>query len=160
MYSRSLKWMAFAMALAVSPPLVATAEEKIEIHRGEEFTSPGAGREEELRFVRVFTVGKEQLATQPKADFRSKPPLSAAKAIELAEASLEPSNTDGNDNAHVTKLELRQPGRDPNASAISVAFYVVDFHVDGSEVQRLVLMDGTVVKPQLTRLPGKPEEKR
>ena len=161
-YSPWMKWMAIAVALAVFQPLLATAEEdEIVIHRGEEFTSPGVGPKEELRFVRVFTVSREHWGKQAKVHPLSKPPLSAAKALELAEASLEPSGTDGDDDVHVTKLELHyQPSGDPRAPGSSVPYYVVDFHVDGSEVQRLVLMDGTVLKPQLTRVPGKSTEPR
>ena len=65
------------------------------------------------------------------------------------------------DNAHVTKLELlTRSVREPNNPTLSISFYLVTFLVDGSEIQRVVLMDGTVVKSQLTRIPAKEEKKR
>jgi hypothetical protein len=153
--------LAFIVMLAVFQPLAASAgDEEIEIHRGEEFTSPGAGPKEELRFVRVFTVSWELWDRQPKANPRAKPPLPFSKALELAKASWDPAGTSGEDNVYLTKLELcTQPTRDPDDSS-SVAFYVVNFHVDDGEVERVVLMDGTVVKPQLTRLPAPAENER
>jgi hypothetical protein len=161
MYSRGLKRMALSIVLAAALPVVATAEEEIEIHRGEEFTSPGAGYKEVLHYVRVITVNWNLWDKQPRANPRAKPPLSVGKALELAEASLDPSDTAGSDNLHVTKLELlHQPSRDPDKPESTVAFYVVNFHVNDSDVPRAVLMDGTVLKPQLTRIPAKAEGKR
>jgi hypothetical protein len=155
MYSRWMKCV--VVALMASSPLLAAGEE-ILIYRGEEITLSEEESKEELRFVREFFISREQGVKQRKvhANLGEKPPLSAARAMELAEASLEPSQSDGDDDAHVTKLELRhRPVGDPQAPELSISYYVVNFHVDGSEVQRLVLMDGTVVKPQLTRLPEK-----
>jgi hypothetical protein len=152
-----------AVLLMASSPLLAAGAEEILIYRGEEITLSEEGSKEELRFVREFFINREQGAKQPKAHINlgQKPPLSAAKAMELAEASLEPSQSDGDDDVHVTKLQLHyQSVGDPQVPTLSIAYYVVNFHVDGSEVQRLVLMDGTVVKPQLTRLPTKPKNKR
>ncbi|HEY1122552.1 MAG TPA: hypothetical protein VGE67_13160 [Haloferula sp.] len=147
-----MKPVTLAAALAFLLPVVASAGgEEIEIYRGEEFTSPGADLEEELHFVRVFTATPDILEKQPKTQVLSKPDLSAAKAMEIAEASLELSGT--SHSAYLTKLELHQvTSTDPYHPTITLLFYVADFKVDGSDVQRVILMDGTVVKPQLTRL--------
>jgi hypothetical protein len=161
MYSRWIKSITIAATLLAVSPLAATAEEEIEIHRGEQFTSPGAGHNEVLQYVRVITVDWNLWDTQPRAKPRTKPPLSFRKALELAEASLDPSETAGSDNLHVTKLELRTlPIREPNDAASNVAFYVATFQVNETEIQRAVLMDGTVLKPQLTRIPTADKDKR
>jgi hypothetical protein len=155
-----MKW-AFAMVILAGLPLVATAEEEIEIHRGEEFTSPGAGHNEVLHYVRVITVSWSLWDKQPRADPRAKPPLPVTKALELAEASLDPSDTAGSDNLHVTRLELlTQPSRNPDKPRGDVAFYVVNFHVNDNDILRAVLMDGTVLKPQLTRISTETKDKR
>jgi hypothetical protein len=151
-----MKWIATAVVFAAFPLHTSAGEHEFEIHRGEEFTLSEEGPREDIRFVRRFIISREQWEKQPRADPRAKPPLSAAKALELAEASLEPSQSDGDDDVHMTKLELRHRSvGDPHLRELSITYYVVDFHVDGSEVQRLVLMDGTVVKSQLKRLPAK-----
>jgi len=156
-----MKRIAAAVMLAALPFHLATGDTEFEIHRSEEFTSPGAGPNEELHYVRIFTVDSGIWNKQPKADPLVKPPLPAAKALELAEASLDSSTMNRLDNAHVTKLELlTRSVREPNNPTLSISFYLVTFLVDGSEIQRVVLMDGTVVKSQLTRIPAKEEKKR
>ncbi|MCW1924593.1 hypothetical protein OKA05_18660 [Luteolibacter arcticus] len=159
MYSPSIRRLVAVVALAVALPVTVFAdEEEIVIHRSEEFTLSDGAPKEEIHFVRKFAMSRAQWEKLPKAHTPAKPALSAAKAIELAEASLDPSETDRADSFHVEKLELRhQPAGDPPRP---ISFYLVDFKVDGSEVPRLVLMDGTVVKPELVRLPPKPPGQR
>jgi hypothetical protein len=163
MYSRWMKRVALAGALIATTPVVAGGKDEALIYRSAEFALSEEGPKEDIHFVREFFIGREQWEKQQKihANLHGKPPLSAAKAMELAEANLEPSQSDGDDDVHVTKLELhhRSVG-DPQAPALSISYYVVDFNVDGSEVQRVVLMDGTVVKPQLTRLHAETKDKR
>ncbi|MEK7951962.1 hypothetical protein [Luteolibacter soli] len=157
-----MKRLVFLAILFLALPRVAIAgEDEVEIYRSEEFTSPGADDNEVLHFVRVFTVNWGLWKQQPRAIPRAKPPLSAVKVLELAEASLDSSDISGSDNLHVTKLELRnQPSRDQAHPDIPVAFYVVTFHVNDNDILRAVLMDGTVLKPQLTKIPTEAKDKR
>jgi hypothetical protein len=163
MYPRWVKPVAVAGALFATSPLVTAGEDRMLIFRGAEFTLAEDGAKEGIPFVREFFIGREQWENQRKvhADLHEKPPLTAAKAMELAEASLDPSQSDGDDNVHVIKLELHHRSvDDPRVPTLSISYYVVDFNVDGSEVQRLVLMDGTVVKSELTRVPSPAKSKR
>jgi hypothetical protein len=77
-------------------------------------------------------------------------PLSAEKAIELAKASTDAGNPTGEKN--LVRLELLSLKRAQNGNTL---YYLVEFNVDGSEVHRVVLMDGTVVKSRLRQLPAK-----
>jgi hypothetical protein len=156
MKSRSILRVIVTTMLALSLPATAGPDEEVVIHRGKEFNSPGLGLKEEIRFVREFAVNRETRNEQPEFHPPFKPPLSSAKATELAQATLDASASDGYGEVRARKLELlHHPTGKDGGSAI--LFYVVDFIVDGSEVQRLVLMDGTVVKPRLTKLPDHQE---
>ena len=130
---------------------VALAEDEpreILIHEGPVFTTPGLGPKEEIEFTKEFPVDAETLKKQPLVyDASSKLPLSAEKAIELAKASVEAGSKP--DGRNVVRLELLPFRRDRNGST---SYYLIELKVDGSEVHRVVLMDGTVVKSRLRRL--------
>ena len=52
-----------------------------------------------------------------------------------------------------TKLELlTRERKDPRGVPAQVPFYLIEMNISGSEVQRVVLMDGTVIKPSLRQV--------
>jgi hypothetical protein len=131
--------------------LAAMAEEKpaeILIHEGPVFTSPGLGPEEEITYIKEFPVPAAKLEKHPQPlDGKSRRQLSAAKAIELAEASVETG--DGPVEKKVVRLELLHHG--PNKER-GIPYYLIELNVQGSEIHRVILMDGTVVKSRLRRM--------
>lgn len=137
-------------AVAGSLPLlaaIATAGEVL-IHRGTEVKSPGLGPEEELVFRREFFVDETLLDAQPDVvpDSSGEIPLDAQKALKLALDSVDTG--DGPGVKTVTCLRLlgyRRAGGPPR----NVAFYHIGMLADGSGVERVVLMDGSVVASRL-----------
>lgn len=123
---------------------------EILIHEGPVFTTPGLGPNEEITFTKEFPVDAATLEKQPSLMVTGKIPLSAEKAIELAKASTDAGNPTGEKN--LVRLELLSLKRAQNGNTL---YYLIEFNVDGSEVHRVVLMDGTVVKSRLRQLPAK-----
>ena len=124
------------------------------VYKGPVFTSPADTPGQDLKFVREFTVdsGLWQRQFTMTTDSLGEPvPLSAEKAIELARASGEQGFSGAQKN--VTKLELLTLEREsPKGSRARVPFYLIEMNISGSEVQRIVLMDGTVIKPSLRQV--------
>ncbi|WAC20337.1 hypothetical protein OVA24_02960 [Luteolibacter sp. SL250] len=103
---------------------------------------------DDLQFIYEFFIGSELLARLPHAS--GMPPLSAAKAIELASASVEPKPESGG--LPVRKLDLMED----NKAGKRISYYLITLKVDdNAESHRVVLMDGTVLKPKLRRIDGK-----
>lgn len=147
---------AFAKTLFIASFLlgwVAQAEEippEILIHEGPVFTTPGLGPNEEITFTKEFPVDAATLGRQPFVSLTDKLPLSAEKAIELAKASADAGDPPGEKN--LVSLELLSLKRAQNGNTL---YYFLELNVDGNEVHRVVLMDGTVVKSRLRQLPAK-----
>ena len=143
------------VAIAAAMIFVHAGAKEILIHSGptvstpdlEPYTphpSPG-GSEKELKFIYEFPVDSEILAKMPN-DHTNPVPLSATKAIELASKSAEVEER--KDPFPVRKLELLTFDVGPQP----IRYYLVTLMTDRSaETHRVVLMDGTVVKPKLRR---------
>jgi hypothetical protein len=123
---------------------------EILIHEGPVFTTPGLELNEVVEFTKEFPVDAAILKRQPSLMVTDKLPLSAEKAIELAKASADPGDPPGEKN--VVRLELLSLKLDQNGGTL---YYLIELNVDGNEVHRVVLMDGTVVKSRLRQLSGK-----
>lgn len=97
---------------------------------------------EELVFLKQFFISSEALEQLPHAiDTTTSAPLSAIRALELATAS------DGIDKSRsfvVKRLELIA-----SATPKPVDFYLIEMLANGSTEHRIVLMDGSVLKPRL-----------
>ncbi|PAW69884.1 MAG: hypothetical protein B9S38_08885 [Verrucomicrobiia bacterium Tous-C4TDCM] len=140
-------------AIAVFLGLAAMAEDppaEILIHEGPVFTTPGLEPNEEITFTKEFPVDAAALKRQPFLSLTDKLPLSPEKAIELAKASADAGDPPGEKN--VVRLELLPFKRAQNGNTLC---YLIELNVDGNEVHRVVLMDGTVVKSRLRQLRGK-----
>jgi hypothetical protein len=125
------------------------AEDKpaeILIHEGPLFTTPGLGPNEEIKFTKEFPVDAGTLKKQPSLMLTAKLPLSAEKAIELVRADAEAGDGPGEKN--VVRLELLSHGHRSGG----ILYYLIELNVKGSEVHRVVLMDGTVVRSRLRRM--------
>ena len=145
--------ISFQAAMAVLLSLTAIAEvapAEILIHEGPVFTTPGLGPNEEIKFTKEFPVDAATLERQPFVSLTDKLPLSAEKAIELAKASADAGDPPGEKN--LVSLELLSLKRARNGNTL---YYFIELNVDGNEVHRVVLMDGTVVKSRLRQLPAK-----
>ena len=139
--------------IAVFLGLAAMAEDppaEILIHQGPVFTTPGLEPNEEITFTKEFPVDAATLNKQASLMLTGKLPLAAEKAIELAKASADAGNPPGEKN--VVRLELLPLNRAQNGNTL---YYLIELNVDGNEVHRVVLMDGTVVKSRLRQLPSK-----
>ncbi len=123
---------------------------EILIHEGPVFTTPGLEPKEEIKFTKEFPVDAGTLKKQRFLMLTDKLPLSAGKAIELAKASADAGNPPAEKN--VVRLELLPFKDDQNSSTL---YYFIELNVDGNEIHRVVLMDGTVVKSRLRQLSGK-----
>lgn len=142
-----------AIIAALSPVLAGAKE--ILIHSGPPVATPDAtayspvpGAEEagkDLTFIYEFFIGWEILEKLPQENSGSEP-LPADKAIELASKSAEVAERETP--FPVRKLELLTY----DASSKRISYYFITLQTDGSaETHRVVLMDGTVVKPKLRR---------
>ena len=147
------------LALAVTTATLAlghaTAKEML-LHSGPTVSSPEASlystlpdaekQGEELTFIYEFFMEWKTLATIPENRFGAEP-FPAIKAIELASKSAEVVERDTP--FPVKKLELLFC----DASSKRIPYYLITLQTDDSaETHRLVLMDGTVVKPRLRRI--------
>jgi hypothetical protein len=139
--------------IAVFLGLAAMAEDppaEILIHEGPVFTTPGLELNEEITFTKEFPVDAATLKKQRFVSLTDKLPISAEKAIELAKASADAGDPLGERN--VVRLELRPFRIDQIRDTL---YYLIELHVKGNEVHRVVLMDGTVVKSRLRQLPAR-----
>lgn len=135
---------------------VATAEEVV-IYTGPEFTTledsmGDDAKEPGITFVREFATTEEILQKQPKGErWESVSPLAAEKAIVRARAQV--AEDDGRGDPIVTQLRLlRQDGKPFSELNAGVHFYLVEMQLKGNSFERLVLMDGTVVRSRLKRV--------
>jgi hypothetical protein len=140
--------------LALVFPCSSHAEE-ILFHAGPTVTVPDAvmldptlkadPKGNDLQFIYEFFISPELLARLPHAS--AAPPLSAAKAIELASASVEPKPKSGV--LPVRTLDLMEG----NKAGRKISYYLITLKVDdNAESHRVVLMDGTVLKSRLRNI--------
>jgi hypothetical protein len=136
--------------IAVLMGLAAMADDspaEILIHEGPVFTTPGLEPKEEIEFTKEFPVDAATLKKLPYVSLTDKLPVSAAKAIELAKDSADAGDPPAEKN--LVRLELLEFKRDQDGTTL---YYFIELNVDGNEVHRVVLMDGTVVKSRLRQL--------
>jgi hypothetical protein len=97
---------------------------------------------EELEFIKQFFIDSGLLEKLPPAiDTTASAPLGAIRAIELAGQS---GDLDKSRTFVVKRLEFLT-----STTPKRVDFYLVEMQVNGSTEHRIVLMDGTVLKPRL-----------
>lgn len=125
--------------------------EEVMIHEGPEMSvgvQSLAGFKEsdrELVFRKQFLVDSVRLSELSQSGVPyNKADLSAIKAIEAATATVDLGQRK---DFKVTRLELlKSPAPQP------VDFYLIEMLVNGSTEHRIVLMDGTVIKPRLKQV--------
>ncbi len=101
---------------------------------------------EELHFLKQFFIASETVEKLPSLDLlHQAAPISAARAIELAAATVDLGDRKI---FNVKRLELLVA----TATRRPVDYYIIEMLVNGSSEHRAVLMDGTVLKPRLTRV--------
>jgi hypothetical protein len=102
----------------------------------------------DLQFIYEFFINLERLARLPHAS--DTPPLSAAKAIELASTSVQPKPESGE--LPVRKLDLIEAIK----AGKRISYYLITLRLgDNAESHRVVLMDGTVLKSKLMKIEEK-----
>ena len=132
---------------------------EILIHSGPTVSTPDAelyspemdqSKTKELLFQYEFLIDYDKLKKLPDANSdRTNIAISAIRAIQLASSSVEVGD---NGSLNVIRLELLTRSDKlikPND------YYLITFILNGSEVHRVVLMDGSVLKPTLRRLDKK-----
>ena len=109
---------------------------------------PNAGRDvKDLTFNYEFFVGTDKITKLLEVEFRSPDPLPACKAIELASKSVELAER--KTPFPVKKLEMLSY----SSGSKQLRYYLITLATDESaEVHRVVLMDGTVVKPRMRNI--------
>ena len=127
--------------------------EDVLLHRGPTVStsissSPTLDRNaEELVFVKEFHVDSSLLAKLPSTHLPpAAVPVSAERAIELAKKTVELG--DSPRGFTVEKLELLTTKA---GDSKTVEYYLIEMLVNGSSETRVVLMDGSVIRPQLKR---------
>ena len=147
----------FALAAITTVVALCSAGAKeVLIHSGPTVSSPEASlysplpdaekHGKDLTFIYEFFVEWEILGKVPQERFGAEP-LPASKAIELASKSAEVAERETP--FPVKKLELLFL----DASSKRIPYYLITLLTDGSaETHRVVLMDGSIVKPRLRRI--------
>lgn len=146
-----------SIAAALMPSFVAispSSAEDILIHRGPEVFTPKLkllspfqsqpGDGEKMRLIKEFFVSPEHFAELDAG----LPALTRDEAIAVMTDSIRAEGL-GRE-IEVTKVEKLQA--DPDGRA-AVEYQLITIQVDGSEEHRVVLADGTVLKPRLRPLP-------
>ncbi|RYD34442.1 MAG: hypothetical protein EOP87_09195 [Verrucomicrobiaceae bacterium] len=147
----------FALVVVIAAfSLHLAAAKEILIHAGPVVTTPDAilldpalnpeQKGKDLKFIYEFFVDAKLLHKGPGAG-ADPTVIPAVKAAELAARSVEPRLEDSESSPN--RVELLEHGSGSNR----VRYYLVTIKVDDStETHRIVLMDGTVLKPRLRRL--------
>lgn len=150
---RAIFTFLFAINCLVSALHAADEPKQILLHEGPDLTTPGLLPKEVLTYRKEFFVSADLLAKQGRFSLppSQQLPLSAEKAIELAKATVEARDDNGEMN--VMRLELlAHGGSGPSNRGNVVLYYFIEFIANGNEVHRAVLMDGSVVKSTLREL--------
>ncbi len=104
--------------------------------------SKAANVEDGLAFKKQFYVDPETLRKQPPTiDTLSNPATNASTAINAAKATVDLGQKE---TFRVVRLELLR-----STTEKPVDFYLIEMLVNGSTEHRIVLMNGTVIKPRL-----------
>lgn len=102
---------------------------------------------EDLTFEKQFHVSSEVLSKAPAAGLKNQSaPVSAARAIELASQSVYQGQTKS---FNVRRLELLISA---TVTSQQLDYYLIEMEVNGSTEHRIVLMDGSVIKPTLKKV--------
>ena len=144
------------MVMSAILALGAAGAKEVMVHSGPRVASPEASlyspfpdsekHGKDLTFIYEFFVEPEILGRIPENRFDADP-LPASRAIELASKSAEVAER--KTLFPVKKMELLFFG----AGSKRIRYYLITLLTDGSaETHRVVLMDGTVVKPRLRRI--------
>lgn len=135
--------------LTLTLALSLAAEEDLLVLTAPSVSVPLAGTEKVLKYDRQFSVSRktaEQL--YENIAYGRKRPIDAVKAIEAAKASV--FLGDSPDPLQVTKLELLKLEIGPHEE---LEYFMITVRVTGSEEHRVVLLDGTVLKPEIKQAP-------
>jgi hypothetical protein len=130
--------------------------EEILLLRGSPVSTPdlrlvspsGPGQSEGLKFRRDFFIEKGLLESlsEPTSQY-GKVPVTAAEAIEIVTKDLNPNHE--LQSFVVTNLELLQG---PEGGSKRVEFYLITAITNGSEIQRVVMMNRMILSSRLKRL--------
>lgn len=145
-----------AMLACLALALCGVAQgERILLHAGPTVTTPDAilldplnedQKGGDLTFIYEFFVDSKVIA-RASAGGAAPGSMGAEKAVGLAVASVEMRADRESVPANHAELKEHRAGE------ATVSYYLVTVHVDeGSETYRVVLMDGTVLKPRLRRI--------
>ncbi len=147
----------FLAALAVSFAPFAVAKEVL-VHEGPSVSLPGLGtlgpngaqrgEPPDVTYIKqFFTDEKNVIAGNHDPQIKALLTITAARAIELALASMEEDYEKGI--PIVTKLEAIP---ELKSGVESIRYFLITINVKGSEEHRVVLMNETVVRSRLKRL--------
>lgn len=151
---RTIRLLLAALAVSFAPFAVA---EEVLVHEGPRVSTPGLsylgpdGREKgassEITYVKQFYTDEKNLAGNIDPRTKAPRPVTAARAIELALASMEDDYEEGN--PIVTKLEAFP---ELTSGVEFIHYFLITINVKGSEVHRVVLVNETVLGSRLKRL--------
>ena len=106
---------------------------------------PQSGEPKLIRFQREFFIARDLLGSLPEASSEfGKVPVSAVEAIQLATKNIDPQ--DGLRTMIVTEVRLM---KGPANARRLVEYYLISTLANGSEVHRIVLMNGQVLSSKL-----------
>ena len=135
--------------------LVPSYAQDVLIHDGPTVTTPDAilyspqsdqKSEKHITFKYQFLINPQEVDRLPNGTIdQGYPKIAAAKAIELASSSL---NTQ-EDHPAVIRLEILTFRVNPSKI---IDYYLITMLEKRSEVHRVVLMDGTVIKPIMRQI--------
>lgn len=98
-----------------------------------------------IQFQREFFIDRERLASLPGPTSESEQvPVSATEAIRLAKSSVDPERALRS--FTVTEVRLL---KGPQAAKRQVEYYLLSMLANGSEVHRIVLMNGQLLSSKL-----------
>lgn len=136
----------FALIVLSSPG------EEVLLHTGPTVSTPISSSAsldnttEELTFVKQFHIDSDALSKLPAAGLtNASAPVSAARAIELASRSVivgEPRSF------NVRRLELLVSS---TTLPKRIDYYLIEMEMNGTAEHRIILMDGSVIKPRLKK---------
>lgn len=152
---RMNKVIPYLISIAAAFGVTLAEDGSVLLHAGPRVESPGLGsvqrggtvEAEPLVFEYRFSVSKEKLESLPYAGAAELPPLLAVEAIGAARKSI--FDPEGDARIFVKELRLLMTSEEVGKS---VGYYLVTFLHNGSEAHRAVLMDGSVLEPELVKV--------
>jgi hypothetical protein len=135
--------LTFTLALSLA------AEEELLVINAPSVTVPLEGTGRVLKYDRQFSVSR-RIAEQVYENiaYGRKRPIDAVKAIEAAKASVFVGDSEVP--LQVTKLELLKVEIGPHEK---LEYFMITVRVTGTEEHRVVLLDGTILKPKIKQAP-------